>query len=113
MGPTVACHCRQCNQASSHYLAAATVKETGLSWTETAGLRWFQSSDFAERGFCGSCGTALAWRLSDPEARVTVALMAGSFDDQSVLRLDRHIFVAHKAPYYEITDDLPQHADAD
>ena len=42
-----------------------------------------------------------------------VALMAGSFDDQSSLTLERHIFVDHKPGYYEIADGLPQFPDSD
>ena len=113
MGPVVACHCGQCNRATSHFLAASNVQEAGVSWKETSGLKWYQSSDFAERGFCGSCGSNIAWRISDDETRKNISLMAGTFDDQSGLKLDRHIFVAHKAPYYEITDGLAQYAEGD
>ena len=98
---------------SSHLLAATSVAETGLTWTREETLTWYQSSDFAERGFCRACGCNIAWRLSDPDARETVALMAGSFDDQSSLTLERHIFVDHKPAYYEITDGLPQFPDSD
>ena len=113
MAALVACHCRQCNQMSSHLLAATSVAETGLTWTREETLTWYQSSDFAERGFCRACGCNISWRLSDTEARETVALMAGSFDDQSGLRLERHIFVDHKPAYCEITDGLPQFPDSD
>ena len=113
MGPLVACHCGQCNRSTSHFLAAANVKESGLTWTNTDTLKWYASSDFAERGFCGACGSPMAWRMSDPAVRTSASIMAGSFDDKSVLKLDRHIFVGHKAPYYEITDDLAQYAESD
>ena len=33
---------------------------------------------------------------------------AGCLDDASDLRMGRHIFVADKGAYYEITDDVPQ-----
>jgi hypothetical protein len=113
MGPVVACHCGQCNRSSSHVLAAVNVAEKGLSWPKAETLTWYASSDFAERGFCGRCGSQLAWRMSDPAVRSSASLMAGCFDDKSELTLDRHIYVAHKASYYEITDDLPQYPDSD
>ena len=113
MGPVVACHCGQCNRASSHFLAAVNVLEAGISWIRTDSLTWYQSSDFAERGFCGTCGSQIIWRMSDPAIRTSASMMAGSFDDKDVLTLDRHIYAAHKAPYYEITDDLPQYPDSD
>lgn len=35
----------------------------------------------------------------------------GSIDGPTGVRLERHIFVAHKGDYYEIADGLPQHED--
>ena len=113
MGPVVACHCGQCNRSSGHFLAAVNILESGISWPKTETLVWYQSSDFAERGFCGTCGSQIAWRMSDPAVRNSASMMVGSFDDKDVLTLDRHIYVAHKASYYEITDDLPQYPDSD
>ena len=113
MAPVVASHCRQCNQMSSHTLAATSVAQSGRSWTRDGTLTWYQSSEFAERGFCGTCGCNISWRLSDARTREKVALMAGSFDDQSSLQLERHIFVSHKPDYYEIGDDLPRFKDSD
>jgi hypothetical protein len=40
-------------------------------------------------------------------AYVHVAL--GSLVDPPTIRPTRHIYVASKAPWFEITDDLPQH----
>lgn len=34
----------------------------------------------------------------------------GAFDTPTGLQLARHIFVADKGDYYDITDDLPQRA---
>lgn len=113
MGPVVACHCGQCNRSSGHFLAAVNILESGISWPRTETLVWYQSSDFAERGFCGTCGSQIAWRMFDPAVRNSASMMVGSFDDKDVLTLDRHIYVAHKASYYEITDDLPQYPDSD
>ena len=39
--------------------------------------------------------------------------MVGSFDDKDMLTLERHIYVVHKTPYYDITDDLPQYPHSD
>lgn len=113
IGPVEICHCGQCNRMTSHVVAAVAVADPGLSWVKTETLNWYASSDFAKRGFCGNCGSQLAWRMNDPEERTSTSLMVGSFDDKSELRAARHIFVAHKAPYYDITDDLPQHAEWD
>jgi hypothetical protein len=35
----------------------------------------------------------------------------GSLDDDPGIRLERHIFAASKAPWYDIAGGLPQHAE--
>ena len=101
----VACHCGQCNRSTSHFLAAVHVADATLTYTKDEHLKVYTSSDFGERGFCSNCGSNIFWRASDASTRTKTSLMAGTFDDQSNLVLDRHIFVAHKAPYYDIPDD--------
>jgi len=60
------------------------------------------------RTFCARCGSTLQWlRESKPDV-VDVAL--GVLDDDPGVRPSHHIFVASKAPWHEITDNLPQHA---
>jgi hypothetical protein len=51
------------------------------------------------------CGSLL-YSVVDPE-RVHVAY--GSLRDEPSLTPTKHIFVGSKAPWFEITDDLPQH----
>jgi hypothetical protein len=53
---------------------------------------------------CGTCGSLL-FSVVDAD-RVHVAL--GSLRDEPSIRPTRHIFVGSKAPWFEITDDLPQ-----
>ena len=38
-----------------------------------------------------------------------VCIAAGGIDGDPGVRPSRHIFVGSKAPWYEITDTLPQH----
>jgi hypothetical protein len=68
-------------------------------------LSWYQSSVSARRGFCSTCGSFLFW---DPPASDWIAIAMGAFDTPTSTHLEKHIFVAHKGDYYDITDDLPQ-----
>ena len=68
-------------------------------------LRWFAASPTARRGFCGQCGSALFWNPSD-EDRISVAM--GAIDPPHGVRIEKHIFTAHKGDYYDINDGLPQ-----
>jgi hypothetical protein len=54
---------------------------------------------------CGVCGSLL-YSVIDA-TRLHVAL--GSLRDAPSLRPTAHIMVAFKAPWFEITDDLPQY----
>lgn len=72
-----------------------------------AGLRWYQSSERAQRGFCARCGSSVFWRL---EEREQISIMAGTIDAPTGLKAKKHIFVADASDYYTIDDGLPQHA---
>ena len=54
---------------------------------------------------CGICGSLLYSVVRDG-AYVHVAM--GSLVDDPTIRPTEHIFVGSKAPWFEITDDLPQ-----
>lgn len=59
-------------------------------------------------GFCKHCGGA-APHVS-PE-RSLALIPAGTLDNDRGLRPDAHIFVGSKAPWFQIRDALPQHAE--
>ena len=71
--------------------------------TEDRGLKWYRSSDYARRGFCGECGASLFW---EPVGQGRIAIAAGGIDAPSGLTTVRHVFAADKGDYYEITDGL-------
>ena len=102
----VYCHCAQCRKTSGHYVAATAVDVDKLTFTEDSGLRWYRSSDIAERGFCQHCGSSLFWR---PDHGKYVALMAGALDAPTGLTSREHIHVDDASDYYELTDGLPQY----
>ena len=102
----VACHCSQCRKQTGHFYAATDCRDDDLTVHDPDGqLRWYAASDFARRGFCGTCGSALFWRRNDG---TETSILAGSLDEDGGVKLERHIFVADKGGYYEIADGLPQ-----
>jgi len=98
-----ACHCGQCRKQSGHIWASAHVPKADLEITGTPG--WYAASEGATRGFCARCGSFLFWAAHD-EDQISFAL--GALEGPTGLRLERHIFVADKGDYYDITDGLPQ-----
>jgi len=106
----VACHCQQCRKQSGHFYAATDCADEHLTIEDGGTLRWYSASDFAKRGFCGKCGSALFWRRNDGSE---TSILAGTLDDDGGIKLTTHIFCADKGDYYEINDGLPQFAQGD
>ena len=52
MREVVACHCSQCRKQTSNFYASTNAKNNDVTFSETKGLKWFKSSEIAERGFC-------------------------------------------------------------
>ncbi|OIP84012.1 MAG: aldehyde-activating protein [Rhodobacterales bacterium CG2_30_65_12] len=92
-----ACHCSMCRKTSGHIWAAAIVDEGEIEITGP--VRWYRSSDVAERGFCPRCGASLFWREIGT-GHMDFAL--GAVDGPTGLRLARHIFTEDKGDYYDI-----------
>ena len=103
------CHCGQCRRQSGHCVAATSAKRTDFTLTDEGSLKWFRSSDWARRGFCGVCGSALFWDDGGEE----ISINAGSLDQPTGLTTKSHIYVDEKADYYEIADSLPKFAGYD
>lgn len=100
------CHCAQCRKQTGLYYAATAVDKANLEITSEADLTWYSASDFAQRGFCGTCGSALFWK---PAAAPHIAILAGSLDDPSVLHAAYHICTKNRPAFYDLADGLPQH----
>ncbi|MEL6607596.1 MAG: GFA family protein [Pseudomonadota bacterium] len=103
LGAPAACHCTQCRKQSGHVWASSYVDHDKL---EIEGeVRWYQSSDKAQRGFCPVCGAALFWRHADDPF---TCFSMGSIDGLTGLTLRGHIHTATKGDYYEIAAHEPQ-----
>jgi hypothetical protein len=89
---------------SGHLWASSHVPFSAVTFTNDAGLKWYASSDMAERGFCDTCGSSLFYRLIGKD---DLGIAAGCIDPPAGLKPGKHIFVADKGDYYEIADDAP------
>lgn len=99
------CHCSRCRK--THGTAFATYAAGPLDRFRLTGrehiVRW-QSSPGLFRTFCGRCGSVVP---GDPfDGRMFVPI--GNCEDDPVARPLAHIFVASKAPWYDIQDSLPR-----
>jgi len=70
-------------------------------------LRFYESSPGEHRGFCSVCGSNIYTKFDARPQELGLAL--GILDDDPRHRPTCHVFVGSKAPWYEITDSLPQY----
>jgi len=98
--------CRKAHGAA--FRTRARVQASDFRWTQGEDLiTWYESSPGTHRGFCRVCGSPLLSRFDhDPSS---YGLPFGALDDDPGVKPRFHIFVASKAPWFEITDGLPQY----
>lgn len=103
------CHCASCRKASgSCHAANAPVKREHFHLLEGAALlREFESSPGMFRAFCSNCGSPIyAFRAERPKL---LGIRLGSLDTPFFKLAKEHRYVAEKAPWEVITDQLPQY----
>jgi hypothetical protein len=108
IGPPGHCHCATCRKAQGGAFvtnAPVRTKYFRLASGDDA-VTAFESSPGKQRCFCRWCGSPL-WsrRESEPD---TIRIRLGLLDDDPGRRPLGHVWVSEKAPWFEITDDLPR-----
>jgi len=93
----IMCHCTMCQKSSGHHFAATAANTTDLHVSDNGSLKWFKSSEHAERGFCSNCGSSLFWRM---HGRDTTSILMGSFDEDIKLPVSSHVFMGERKSYY-------------
>jgi hypothetical protein len=100
------CHCSRCRAATgSAFKAFAGVEREKLEITDGLDALLIVGEEASNHTRCGACGSLL-FSVVREGAYVHVAM--GSLVDAPSMRPTKHIFVGSKAPWFEITDDLPQ-----
>jgi hypothetical protein len=97
----IACHCTQCRKSSGHFTAATASHPDHLKLLSSDGLKWYRSSDTAQRGFCSNCGSSLFWK---PDHNNHISIFVGAIDGQTELALTSHIYTQEKGGYYSIEE---------
>jgi hypothetical protein len=102
------CHCSMCRKAHGAAFSTNSVVPTD-TLTVTSGenlISEYASSPKRRKCFCSNCGSQLFIRRLDAPELTVVTL--GAIDGDPRVLPERHVFVASKAPWYDITDELPQ-----
>jgi hypothetical protein len=105
------CHCSRCRASTgSAFKPFAGIEREKLELTHGADTLLVFGEENENHTRCGVCGSLLFSVVRDG-AFVHVAM--GSLVDAPSIRPTEHIFVGSKAPWFEITDALPQHEELD
>jgi hypothetical protein len=101
------CHCSSCRRTTgSAFKPFAGIQREKLAVTEGAENLLIYGEEECHNAHCKSCGSLL-YSVVREGAWVHVAM--GTLVDAPTIRPTHHIFVGSKAPWFTITDDLPQH----
>jgi hypothetical protein len=101
------CHCSNCRRATgSAFKAFAGIERTRLTVICGAEDLKIFGEEATHDARCAKCGSLLYSLVREGTfAHVTL----GTLSDAPTIQPSAHIFVGSKAPWFTITDSLPQH----
>ena len=101
------CHCSNCQRTTgSAFKPFAGIERAKFAVTKGAGGLLIYGGDKAHDAHCATCGSLLYSVVRDG---LWVHITMGTLVDAPTIRPTHHIFVGSKAPWYTITDGLPQY----
>mgnify|MGYP003667507086 CR=1 FL=1 len=96
-----ACHCDMCRRwGGGPFMAIDAGTDVSIDGAENVSV--FDSSDWAERGFCRTCGSHLFYRLKQTGRYI---VPAGVFGGEDGLVLEHQLFIDRKPGYYAFAND--------
>lgn len=101
------CHCSMCRKSNgAAFVTWGLINPDLFQWTSGEEfVQKYESSPGKMRCFCKRCGTSLGLAESGQVSEIVM----GTVDGDPEMRPSAHIFVRSKAPWHEITDNLPQY----
>ncbi|WP_073975295.1 GFA family protein [Erythrobacter donghaensis] len=96
------CHCAMCGRWGGAFFAG--VKGEGAEVTGEEAITVYRSSEWAERAFCGTCGSNLWYEFLPTKGR---SFLAGLFDLPPGFGIEQQIFVDEKPDWYDIVQESP------
>ena len=95
-----ACHCKMCRRwGGGPFMEIDCGADVDISGEENVSV--FNSSEWAERGFCRRCGTHLFYRLKESRQHM---IPVGFFEGDEGLSFEGQVFIDEKPHYYEFAN---------
>lgn len=102
-----ACHCSMCRKwGGGPYMEVDCGTEVSFRGEEN--ITVYNSSDWADRGFCNSCGSHLFYRLKESKQYM---IPVGLFDEQDSFVFENQVFIDKKPSFYSFankTNDMTE-----
>ncbi|MFT5397187.1 MAG: hypothetical protein ACI85N_002405 [Gammaproteobacteria bacterium] len=96
-----ACHCNMCRKwGGGPYMEVDCGPDVVFTGAEN--ISCYQSSEWAERGFCSQCGTHLFYRLKEGNLHM---IPVGLFEDDQGLRFKKQVFIEEKPSFYSFSNE--------
>ncbi|MDT8279407.1 MAG: GFA family protein, partial [Erythrobacter sp.] len=95
-------HCAMCQRWGGAFYAGVKGSDAHVSGEDA--ITVYRSSSWAERAFCGTCGSNLWYRFLPTGGR---SFVAGLFDLPQGFGIEQQIFVDEKPDWYDIVQESP------
>lgn len=88
------CHCKMCQRWAGSALLGLTIPADTIAFEGLENVKRYQSSEWAERAWCDTCGSNLWYQVTADGPHSGVYHMPiGLLDDPSGLHMTREIFI--------------------
>lgn len=103
------CHCGMCRRWGGGPLMAVSCGKE-VEFEGEVNIAVYNSSDWAERGFCRKCGSHLFYRLKGVNEH---QLPAGLFDNQESFKFRLQLFIDRKPSFYSFASKTREMTEAE
>jgi len=104
-----ACHCGMCRKWGGGPLMAIDCG-MNVSFKGEENISVYDSSAWADRGFCKKCGSHLFYRLKGNKQYI---MSAGLFDNTDDFVFDHQVFIDKKPSFYEFSNKTENMTEAE
>lgn len=104
-----ACHCGMCRRWGGGPLMSVRCGNE-IVFEGRENITVYDSSDWAERGFCNRCGSHLFYRLKDSQEH---EIPAGLFENQDDFSFELQVFVDSKPSFYSFANETKRMTEAE
>jgi len=104
-----ACHCGMCRKWGGGPFMEIDCG-TDITFEGEDNITVYNSSSWAERGFCKKCGSHLFYRLKESRQHM---VPVGLFGDQSSFVFDHQVFIDKKPSFYSFSNKTKNMTEAE